>query len=699
VLKNSPRRCRLNREAPFSILSTVLSTIPRMQRAGKRRRNCDAGALEPGDFRSTDAIFSANIGLQDSAFHGKDAQKYLAFLQKITVRAWEKHRPMGFFFCEIGQPRKGLKVETKEKIETVFRGAFEKMQLSPPQILWADRNESLVAVLLNDVEVERHFLEDNLDSRHTWRNTQVIDIRRSYGLVRVLHSHQPKSDLNPFTPAQKRTVMEKMCELGQARGIDGCIAVGDFNMSPVLVLSELQKWTEAGAPEPGVRLFYPTAGDGERFTGNADKTGADLGFSFNLETIQVDVKVDNRKGANHDAIVAAWHLPATPLSTKAVSEHGDWGTSDGETSDVQTGEASAKSDGDIDDDSSDAESTEEKEDEGSKSEASATEPGGEDTESQKLDDLDDAVGEEELHTSMDVVVRLLGGLDVFTVDSLEAKLCIDELGAGFTQEERNHIVAAGKLLLTGQETTNTKDAVRVRKQSELREVLAGMREQRGRSMRRASTERASSDETRRCYNEWCKWWANREGVSKREQRSKFGAMLKRVMGHKHIAQALLRTGWPNADAVASSSSSFGPPSTSARFRAAVVWFRDWMTDFAQARLEQQDTNRYETAKRVSGSYKSSGLTDAERSSQQARKEAESQWLWGKYLKEENDEAVRRRKGKYDYTTYKHPRLYKDMRQFEQKLVDGYNDWSLKRRVQLLTKARDGTRFRVPPLDV
>jgi hypothetical protein len=176
-------------------------------------------------------------------------------------------------------------------------------------------------------------------------------------------------------------------------------------------------------------------------------------------------------------------------------------------------------------------------------------------------------------------------------------------------------------------------------------------------------------------------------------------MLKRVMGHKHIAQALLRTGWPNADAVASSSSSFGPPSTSARFRAAVVWFRDWMTDFAQARLEQQDTNRYETAKRVSGSYKSSGLTDAERSSQQARKEAESQWLWGKYLKEENDEAVRRRKGKYDYTTYKHPRLYKDMRQFEQKLVDGYNDWSLKRRVQLLTKARDGTRFRVPPLDV
>ena len=268
-----------------------------------------ASVPEPGV--QLEAILSSNVGIVEASFVDHRPHVHLEHLKRIVVCGLRDHGVLGFCFCELGQPKVGLSPASREVCEQVFRDAFTEARLAPPRIYWA-KDEALACVFRNDVNVVHDKLITDLDPVQNWRCAYVVDVQRDYGTVRIINTHQPKSNQHHLSTRTKKNVIEKIGRHMVAPGISGAIVVGDLNITPQFLVNCLS----TNSLEH--RMFFSSLHAPAQHKGNPETTGLDLGYSCGLDIKQVDTRVPNRPGANHETVIAAW-LPPTRLCRSDIS--------------------------------------------------------------------------------------------------------------------------------------------------------------------------------------------------------------------------------------------------------------------------------------------------------------------------------------------------------------------------------------------
>ncbi len=102
-------------------------------------------------------------------------------------------------FREVGDSFQGLDGKDEQSFESTVRSGFSYSRImSDPNILLAPRSSCVIA-LRGDVVICEHGVFENLTSGDPRRNAQWVDIIcPDATAMRLVNSHQPSSELNPY---------------------------------------------------------------------------------------------------------------------------------------------------------------------------------------------------------------------------------------------------------------------------------------------------------------------------------------------------------------------------------------------------------------------------------------------------------------------------------------------------------------------
>ena len=153
------------------------------------------------------AIASVNAGLATSAFKGLRRKNHLGRIEQLLHDAMSKSDVLGIAFCEAGDSFKGLHGTEKQLFENAVRSGSSKAGCKmDPTILFAPRSTFVIA-LRGDIQICGHGMFDAFTSQDPRRSAQWIEfICPNKAKMRLVNSHQPSSNNNPYTFATRSDV-------------------------------------------------------------------------------------------------------------------------------------------------------------------------------------------------------------------------------------------------------------------------------------------------------------------------------------------------------------------------------------------------------------------------------------------------------------------------------------------------------------
>jgi hypothetical protein len=290
------------------------------------KRKSPTGAAEHGDHMGQFiTVAFMNIGLMETAFHGKNSPAHMVAIKRQVDQLFAKHTVNILCLVEVGVPREGLTPESKKKFEgAVLAGATEHGH-SQLTFLWADLNEAMVVVHTKHVKMINGPLLTNLNPHQSWRNSMQLYLQgpTKDSRVKIFVSHQPSSEKHRLTQACRESVIRHLMEAGNDVGswakytgatehieIPRYLIGGDLNTE--LYFLKMTARSHTRAP------IETTCHDQNKRPKHGDYV---VGINVNL--IQVDCQVKNRD-AQHEIVLARFPWPSNSQDVRPSCRGPSW---------------------------------------------------------------------------------------------------------------------------------------------------------------------------------------------------------------------------------------------------------------------------------------------------------------------------------------------------------------------------------------
>ena len=242
-----------------------------------------------------DSISFSNVGLQQSAIDGSNAERHL---RRVVDHASQllTSGMLVVFLCELGDNEHGPGQEFHQAFETSLNNTFN----GPPlQFHWKGE---LLCVAQRSVPLTVSVMWAGCQvPSQKWRYVQVVDLHFKHWPIKVYHAHLSSSAKRNLTD---RTRTEVFCTIAadahRCPTKRGYIIGGDFN-SNVPFLTALfngekkSVFFRDGSP----KLVFPTTASKQRHHGDvAVCWGIDIACRDNAEAIKAD--------SGHDTVIVSW---------------------------------------------------------------------------------------------------------------------------------------------------------------------------------------------------------------------------------------------------------------------------------------------------------------------------------------------------------------------------------------------------------
>ena len=279
------------------------------------------------------AIVSVNAGLNgNTLLEGKTQQYHLGQIEALVENAVSKPDVLGVTFCEVGDSFSGLRERERQLFAASIKNGFKRAQKKlEPNIFFAPA-DTTVAAICGEIRVANHGTFTQLSTKDPRRGAQWIDIiGPGSSAIRLVISHQPSSEQNPYPLGCRRAVCQGILRraAGALTGQDGSLAeppsqilaTGNLNLSR----HQVADYGHGSGFDGRIQLCYVSRRQAENGVmpvghrkseddGQRWQKHGDLAILVGCEGVQLDSWVRSITEA-HDVVVAAWAREATPLDT------------------------------------------------------------------------------------------------------------------------------------------------------------------------------------------------------------------------------------------------------------------------------------------------------------------------------------------------------------------------------------------------
>ena len=160
----------------------------------------------------------------------------------LVENAVSKPDVLGVTFCEVGDSSSGLRDRERQLFAASIKKGFKRAQKKlEPNIFFAPA-DTTVAAICGEIRVANHGTFTQLSTKDPRRGAQWIDIiGPGSSAIRLVISHQPSSEQNPYPLGCRRAVCQGILRraAGALTGQDGSLAeppsqilaTGNLNLS------------------------------------------------------------------------------------------------------------------------------------------------------------------------------------------------------------------------------------------------------------------------------------------------------------------------------------------------------------------------------------------------------------------------------------------------------------------------------------